>query len=136
MWLTNAILCMLFMGAMALAMKKVTLYGIPYTWILMFTFLLGAVFFLIHSLSIRSALHLTSQSAMWILCIAVFSYAGNLFGLRSIASAPNPGYTMAIMGCSSIIVLLGSVAFFDAQLSLTSIAGVILCVAGVVLLAI
>ena len=136
MWVANAILCMLFMGAMALAMKKVTLYSIPHTWILMFTFLLGTLFYLIHSLSTRSVMNFTGQSAMWILCIAIFSYAGNLFGLRSIASAPNPGYTMAIMGCSSIIVLLGSVIFFDAHLSLTKIVGIILCVAGVVFLSV
>ena len=83
MWLTNAILGMLCMGTMVLAMKKVTLYRVPHSWILMLVFSFGAFFYLIHSWSTRSTLNLTGQSLAWIFGIAVCSYAGNLFYLGS-----------------------------------------------------
>ena len=134
MWLTNAILAMFCAGAMTLVFKKLTIYGIPHAWILMLLFLFGAIFYLTHALSMKNAFNLTLPSLAWIFCAAILSYLVNLFIFRSIAEAPNPGYTTAVVGCSSLVVLLGAILLFGAPLSAGKVFGMILCLAGVVLL--
>ncbi|MDD3926499.1 MAG: EamA family transporter [bacterium] len=130
MWQTNAILAMLSMGLMALAIKKLTLQQVPATVILFFAFALSAVFYLAHSLISRTSLNLSGQSIVWILSVAVFSYLGNWLSVKSVITAPNPGYTMGIVGCSSLVILIGSLILFDSELSLVKGLGLLLCVAG------
>jgi len=136
MWQTNAILAMLSMSLMILAIKKLTLQHVPPTSILFFAFALSAIFNLAHSLITRAALHLSGQSLIWIISVAVFSYLGNWLSVKSVAIAPNPGYTMGIIGCSSLVILIGALIFFDAEISPVKGAGILLCIAGVIFISV
>lgn len=134
MWLTNAFLAMFCAGLMTLVLKKLTIFGIPHAWILMFLFFFGTIFYLTHALYMKNTFNLTLSSLIWIICAAILSYLVNLCVLRSIAEAPNPGYTTAIVGCSSLVVVLGACLFFGASLSAGKVFGIVLCLLGVFML--
>jgi hypothetical protein len=48
---------------------------------------------------------------------AVLSYVGNLYSVRAIAAAPNPGYAVAIVSLQAAVVTLASVLWLGATFS-------------------
>ena len=53
--------------------------------------------------------------------------------VKAMAAAPNPGYPVAIEGCKAVVVLLGSWLLFNSGMSATKVAGMVLCLVGVLL---
>lgn len=70
-----------------------------------------------------------------IIAAALCAYVGNLSQLKAFSSAPNPGYAVAIAGTQAILFTVASIFLFDAEYNLIKIAGVILSVLGLSLLA-
>lgn len=57
-----------------------------------------------------------------------FSYLGNLFSLKGIEAAPNPGYSLIISKSYVIFTAIASVFIFSAPLTMQSVSAIILIV--------
>lgn len=77
------------------------------------------------------------SKASWSLIAALgfFCYASNVFKMRGLALAPNPGYAEAISGFEVLLLTIASVAVFNSELTRRKLSGVLLCMAGFATLA-
>ena len=64
----------------------------------------------------------------------MLSYLGNLFMVRAIADAPNPGYAMGVIGAQAVVVTIGAIVLFGSEFSLVKGIGIALTVIGAALL--
>lgn len=131
-WSLGSMACL---SAMLLVFKRMSLQGVSSAVILVFT--LGVAFAL-------NALMLAGRGELanlrwaqipWLMAAGALSFVGNLLYLRSLAIAPNPGYPAAVEGAKAFVVLLLSVVLFGSRLTPSGVAGVLLCVLGIALLA-
>lgn len=68
------------------------------------------------------------QYFMIVFIAVVFSYLGNVFSLISIASAPNPGYSLMISKSYVVFTTLVSVLFFNAEITVRKVIAIVLIV--------
>lgn len=135
MWIFYATFAMLCFAGMQLIFKELTRMGLSSPVILVFLFSICSVFFLAHVAVTRAPLGVSAR-ALWLLGAAsVFSYGGNLYMVRAIGQAPNPGYAMAIVGLQALVVTFASILLFGSEISWMKALGVALSVLGVGLLA-
>jgi drug/metabolite transporter (DMT)-like permease len=119
---------------MQLIFKILSRRGIDSAVSLLFVFAIGALLYLLHVRVSRTPVTITLPLVGLFAGTAVLSYVGNLFSLRAIASAPNPGYAIAIVSLQAALVTLAAVAWLGAAFSWIKALGVLLCCAGVALL--
>ena len=67
--------------------------------------------------------------------VKLFSYVGNIFHLKSIELAPNPGYPTAILGLQIVIISLISLFLFGSKITLTKGIGIGFAAIAIILLA-
>jgi drug/metabolite transporter (DMT)-like permease len=132
MWISFSLLAAFFFSIMFLVFKKIADLGAPLL-ILGCSVCTGTCFF-VHLLVNRMPLKVPSTSLLWLALAGFLSYVGNYFQTRALNEGPNPGYTTAIVGCQSVILLFASYYLFGSQLSLMKVVGVVLCMVGVVTL--
>ena len=65
---------------------------------------------------------------------AIAGVVGNFFIVESIRTAPNPGYSLAISSSNILFVAIFSVFLFNSDFSALKWAGMMLAVAGIILL--
>lgn len=135
MWLTYGLAAMTLLGAMLVLVKRASVLGAATTPLMLWLFVGGTIGTLAHALVTRQPLRLAWAPAGLVALAALLSYAGNLAYLKAVATAPNPGLPVAIEGCKVVVVLVASYFLFDASLSLAKLAGVVLCLVGVYLIA-
>lgn len=132
MWVLFSLLAALFFSIMFLIFKKLEGLGIP---LLIFSCSIGtAAFFLTHIVVNRLPMRVPLSSLAWLALASGLSYVGNYFQTRALTEGPNPGYTTAIVGCQSIILLVASYYLFGSHISAQKLVGVALCLAGVFVL--
>jgi hypothetical protein len=102
--------------------------------ILLFVFGFATVLYIGHVLVLRMPLAITPRFAGLLAVVAVLSYVGNLFSVRAVATAPNPGYAMAIVGLQAAAVTIAAVVLSGATVSWVKGLGVLLCTIGIALL--
>ncbi len=137
MWQWYAAGAMACFAGMQLLFKQLTRLGMAPAPLLCYVFLIGSLFFLLHLTALRTTpAPLTGATAGLLILIltAALGYVGNICAVRALAAAPNAGYSTAIVGLQALLVTLGAIVFFGAAVSAGKLAGVVLCVAGVVLL--
>ena len=134
MWSLYAAFAMLCFVGMQLLFKQLSRLGLTSPVILVFVFGFGTLLYLAHLAAFRPALPLGGRVLALLAAAAVLSYLGNLYMVRALAAAPNPGYAIAIVGLQALLVTVASVALFGAELTWIKALGVVLSVAGVVLL--
>jgi hypothetical protein len=121
---------------MQLLFKELTRQGVPTATMLMWVFALGALQYVLH---VRTT-GLSIAAAPWAFALmavtALLSYVGNLYSVRAVAAAPNPGYAVAIVGLQAGVVTVASVALFGVAVTWIKGLGVVLCALGVALLVI
>jgi len=127
---------MVCFASMQLVFKTLNRRGVDSAVSLLFVFAFGALLYLTHVRTVRTAVHLTTPIAGWFVLAAVLAYVGNLFSVRAIVSAPNPGYAIAIVSLQAAVVTLVSIVWLGAAFSWIKALGVLLCCAGVALLVI
>lgn len=135
MWLLYALLAMLCFGGMQLLFKQLTRMGVDSPVLLLFVFGFGTLLYLGHVALARPPVAVGGRALGLLGAAAALSYVGNLYMVRSLGQAPNPGYAIAVVGLQGLVVTLGAVAFFGSELSWLRAAGVALSVLGVALLA-
>ncbi|PYR91191.1 MAG: hypothetical protein DMF84_17970 [Acidobacteria bacterium] len=134
MWQWYALIAMACFAAMQLLFAYVTKKGLAPPVTLLLVFGLGTVLYLLHVRATRTPLHLSLPLASWLVVVAALSYVGNLFSVRAIASAPNPGYAVAVVSVQAAVVTLAGIFLLGASFSWVKTAGVVLCCAGIALL--
>jgi drug/metabolite transporter (DMT)-like permease len=137
MWQWYAAIAMACFAGMQLLFKQLTRLGMAPAALLCYVFLVGSALFLLHLLVLRTTTApLNGRMAALLALTGALGYVGNICAVRALAAAPNAGYSTAIVGLQALLVTLGAIVFFGAAVSAGKLAGVVLCVAGVVLLVI
>lgn len=77
---------------------------------------------------------LSTKAIIIAVIIGISSVTATVFALKSIAIAPNPGYSGAIYSANFVLVTLISVLVFDSSLNFPQLIGVIAVFVGLVLL--
>lgn len=133
MWQFYGVVAMVLLAAMLLTIRKICGEGVPTGVILAYVFLGAFMFNMAHLVITRQSLRIDSLAVAMIAGAALLSFLGNLFYLKAIALSPNPGYPTAIEGAKAVLVLLVASLLMGAEFSVMKALGVLLCVAGVVL---
>jgi drug/metabolite transporter (DMT)-like permease len=133
MWQWYAVVAMACFAAMQLIFKDLARRGVSSPAMLLVVFALGTVLYLVHVRALRTPLPLDGQALARLGVAALLAYVGNFYSVRALAAAPNPGYSIAIVGLQAVVVTLAAVLLFGAALSWTKLLGVVLCFAGLVL---
>jgi drug/metabolite transporter (DMT)-like permease len=136
MWQWYAVSAMFCFATMQLVFVQLTRRGVSPAAILLVVFAVAAMLYAGHVRVTRTQLPLTGSGMLMLVTAAVLSFAGNLFSLRAMAAAPNPGYASAISGVHALVVTVCSIFIFGVAVSWPKLCGVVLCVLGVALLVI
>ena len=136
MWQWYALSAMLCFATMQLVFAQLTRRGVSPAAILLVVFGVAALLYAGHVRVTRTHVPMTTSALVMLITSAVLSFAGNLFSLRAMASAPNPGYASAISGVHALVVTVCSIFLFGLAVSWPKLCGVVLCVIGVALLVI
>jgi drug/metabolite transporter (DMT)-like permease len=136
MWQWYAVSAMVCFATMQLVFAHLTRRGMSPAAILLVVFGVAAVFYAGHVRLTRTQLPLSTSALLMLVTAAALSFAGNLFSLRAMAAAPNPGYASAISGVHALVVTVCSIFIFGIAVSWPKLCGVVLCVLGVALLVI
>ncbi|HKB09620.1 MAG TPA: EamA family transporter [Vicinamibacterales bacterium] len=131
LWAATAMACFAVMQLLFAALVR---RGIDVAAVLLYVFGVGALFYLIHVRATRAGVPRAPRELAMLVAAAALSYIGNWLLVRAVATAPNPGYPVAISGLQAALVTLASVAVLGATLSWSKAAGVALCAIGVTLL--
>lgn len=134
MWIIFSVTAAVLFSFMFLVFKKLAAFGAPLS--LLSVSIGTGLFCVIHIVANRMPFHVPLSAAIWFGIASFLSYVGNYFQLRAINEGPNPGFATAIVGCQSIILMVASFYLFGSDISIAKILGVLLCVAGVVVLSV
>jgi drug/metabolite transporter (DMT)-like permease len=136
MWQWYAVSAMVCFATMQLVFAYLTRRGMSPAAILLVVFAVAAILYAGHVRVTRTPLPFSASAMLMLVTAAALSFAGNLFSLRAMAAAPNPGYASAISGVHALVVTVCSIFIFGVALSWPKLCGVVLCVVGVALLVI
>ena len=134
MWFLSAVLALLAFAGMQLSFKRLAAGGLSTPTLLLLVFAISTVLLAIHAAASRSSLAVDAKLYKFVLIAAVLSYLGNLFMVRAIAEAPNPGYAMGVIGAQAVVVTVGAIVLFGSEFSLVKGFGIALTVIGAALL--
>lgn len=123
-WILSSFLMFISSVFLYLFIRKSSLLKIPTQLVNLASFTLPLFFYLAITISTKGDLSITPYQ-FFIIVIAsfFFSYLGNVFSLKSIEYAPNPGYSLIISKSYVVFTTLVSVFLFHSVLTLrTSLA--------------
>jgi uncharacterized membrane protein len=135
-WIALSLAAMGLMAGMYMLLSGLNRLGLDQSITLLCLFPLILLFNGLYLCLTGTPLRLPTSVPAWLLLAgaALASFLGNLYCLRAMKLAPNPGYPLAIQGCSVLIVTVVSLWLFASQLSIVKGVGVLLCTIGVVLI--
>lgn len=136
MWYLSALIAMLCYACMQLLIKQLTAINVGSPVILMFIFGFGCMFYIAHVAVARPAIPSTALVFALLVAASLLSYIGNLFSIRALSEAPNPGYASAIIGAQALVITLVAVFLFGSEITWLKTLGVLFCVLGVILIVI
>jgi uncharacterized membrane protein len=134
MWQWWALIAMGCFAALQLIFAALVRRGLDAAVQLLCVFAMATVLYVVHVRAARTPLPHAPRDFMLLGAAAAVSYLGNLFSVRAVGSAPNPGYAVALVGLQAAVVTLMAVALLGASFSWSKAAGVALCAIGVTLL--
>lgn len=135
MWILYAMSAMLLFAGMQLLFKQLLRMGLGSPLILVFIFGFGTLLYMGHLAVVRAPMTVSARAFGLLVAASALSYGGNLYMVRAIGQAPNPGYAMAIVGAQALVVTLASIFLFGSAISWAKGLGVALSIAGLTLLA-
>jgi drug/metabolite transporter (DMT)-like permease len=136
MWPWYSAIAMICFAAMQLVFRELGRRGVNLSAVLLVVFALAALLYLLHVRVTRAPVPATATVLALLAGTAVLSYIGNHFSVRAVATAPNPGYALALVSLQGAVVTLIAAALFGASLSWIKLVGVALCCVGVALIVI
>ena len=136
MWQWYALVAMVCFASMQLLFRHLSRRGVDSAAILLMVFAFGTLPYLVHVRVMRTPLPTTGLLIALLAVTALLAYVGNLFSVRALSQAPNPGYAIALVSLQAAAVTLAALALEGAPLSWVKAAGVALCCIGIALLVI
>ncbi len=134
-WFFSSIFSMFFFLFMLLIFKRVGLLGIKEPTILLYVFTIGAIFYFIYSFISNSPMKVSWQILGLLFFAAIFSFLGNIFHVRALISAPNPGYADAVSSARILLLTLAAIFLFHSEkLTLIKALGIIFTAIGLIFL--
>lgn len=134
-WFILALLAMLFFSGMILVFKKIVVLGVQPATLMLYVAIFLTIFYILHILITKTPVKVNTPVLLWLVLAAFLSYAANLFYTKSIALAPNPGYSATIVSLQLAIIAIASFFLFGSELTLLKGAGIFLAIVAAVLLA-
>ncbi|UCD07735.1 MAG: EamA family transporter, partial [Candidatus Aenigmatarchaeota archaeon] len=101
---------------------------------LTYLFVFAAIMYLGYSFVGKLSLQVNITSLVILVIIGALSFVANIFSVKGLLSAPNPGFSTAVVSAQILIVMLFSVLLFGSELSTIKTAGAVLVFVGAVLL--
>jgi drug/metabolite transporter (DMT)-like permease len=129
-WIIASILMFLSSVALYLCVRKSNALKTPQQLNNLAMFLIPVIIYLF--LSIKSNIDFSLRPIEYIIIIIqaiFFSYLGNVFSLKGIDNAPNPGYSLIISKSYVVFTAVASVFIFSAPLTLKSVFAIFLILA-------
>jgi drug/metabolite transporter (DMT)-like permease len=136
MWQWYALVAMACFAAMQLVFRHLGTSGVDSAAVLLAVFVFGAVLYLAHVRVTGATVPATWRVVALLAGTAVLSYVGNLFSVRAVTAAPNPGYAVALVSLQGAVVTVIATGLLGASFTWIKMVGVALCCAGVALLVI
>ena len=117
-WITFSSIMFVFSVIMYLTIRKLQKEGIDNK-VINFALFAGAalVLFVVMLISGTSFTLSLAQAVILIVSSWLFSYLGNIFSLRGIREAPNPGYSLIIQKSYAVYTAFASVLLFGSSLT-------------------
>lgn len=135
-WFIYGLIGTTALAAMVLIFKYLGLQGLSQQKILFYVFLVGTIFYLTHLFITKTSLVISGELLWWLIAAAFFSYLGNLLIVKSVISAPNPGYADAVSAFRIVLTTIAATLLFGSELTLLKGTGVVVMVLGLILLSI
>jgi len=136
MWQWNALVAMICFASMQLLFKHLSRRGVDSAAMLLMVFAFGTLPYLVHVRVMRTPLPTAGSLFALLALTGLLAYVGNLFSVRAVSEAPNPGYAVALVSLQAAVVTMAAVALQGASLSGIKAIGVALCCLGLALLVI
>jgi len=133
MWTWYAVVAMICFAVMQLSFRYLSQRGVDSAAMLLLVFAFGTVPYLLHVRMTRTPLPAGTAAIMLLAGTAFLSYVGNLFSVKAVADAPNPGYAIAIVSLQAVVVTLAAAGMFGAAIGWSKVLGIALCAAGLAL---
>lgn len=132
-WLLYSLIAMLGSATIHLIYKKIGSELNPKI-ILFYGIIIQIVLFYIILYIKKQPFILNRYIAIFILLAAILSLVGSISIIFAIKLSPNPGYYSAIGASSTVLVAILSKVFFNSEINLLKIVGIILVIIGVTLI--
>ncbi len=133
-WFLKSLIGMLFTAGAITALKALTSRGVPTEFMTASYFVLMAAITAAFVFSRKIKLSGAKKIKSLAILLGILGAAANFILFEAVRMAPNPGYAMAIFHTEIVLVAIASVFMFRSELSRRSFLGVLLVVAGVILL--
>ena len=133
-WYTFAIIAMLSSTIIFLLIKKLTTLNLEAWVIYTYTGMFSLMIALSYVFTNKISLNVSSTALILLAIIGLFAALGNTMMIKSVATAPNPGYSLAIAAAHVFLVAILSIFLFKSQITLAKGVGLLLTVIGVILL--
>jgi len=133
-WFIYALIAMVAFTINFLLIKKISLLGVRAHVVLIYIFAISALIALVYSFVIKDSIKVNNYVLVLLIITAVFAVVGNFFLFESIASSPNPGYSLAVSGSYILLVAIASVFIFQSDFTLSKLIGTVLAVIGIIMI--
>ena len=94
----------------------------------------GVIFLLISLLSSSKKLRIPASSVKWFLLLATIAVVTNILSVKALQIGPNSGIVRSVQMTQVIVAAIGGVLLLHESVSLQSGVGMIMVIAGVILL--
>ena len=134
MWTWYAVVAMICFAAMQLSFRYLSDRGVDSAAMLLLVFAFGTVPYLVHVRATRTPLPAGAAVIALLAGTAFLSYVGNLFSVKAVAAAPNPGYAIAVVSLQAAVVTLAAAVMFGMSMEWPRMIGIALCAAGLAMI--
>lgn len=133
-WLIYTMYSFFAWGMLSLAIKYLSLQGMPTLVIITYMYIFVSLFIFVEKLYKKVKFSLDKKSLIYFLVIGIFSSIFSYFNFYAISVTPNIGYVNAINASSISIVTIMSALLFGDDFTYRKFAGVLGVTAGLILL--
>ncbi|MDP3990221.1 MAG: EamA family transporter [archaeon] len=132
-WFTYALIGAVLFSGMVLLFKKITATVKPAT-LMLYVAIFLTIFYLLHVTITKTPIKINGSAMLWIAAASLLSYIANLVYTKSIALAPNAGYSTTIVSLQLVVITVASVFLFGAEINLIKGFGILLAIISIVVL--
>jgi len=132
-WFTYALIGAVLFSGMVLLFKKITATVKPAT-LMLYVAIFLTIFYLLHVTITKTPVKINGSTMLWIAAASLLSYIANLVYTKSIALAPNAGYSTTIVSSQLAFITVASVFLFGSEITLIKGFGIVLAIISMIIL--